>query len=298
MNRRWVQHLLSRVLPNSGFDVPQMVPPGHFYSPIVNPKEIAGYLDQVHTGVLNQCVGIDFNSQEQLKLLQLLAQSAAEWRQKEPTISGGPRYLADNDQFGIGDAVCYAAMIGSCKPSRIIEIGSGWSSALALDATEVFGLSIDHTFVEPFPERLNRTLRSEDRSRVTIHETFVQQLPLSVFAALKRNDVLFIDSTHVCKPGSDVQYLLNEVLPRLSDGVLVHIHDMFFPFEYPEDWITEGRNWNELHLVRMLLQFSQRYTMRFWNHYLTQVHRDIAASAIPELKTNSGGGLWLSVNGS
>jgi hypothetical protein len=277
--------------------VPQLFPAGHFYSPIVDPATVGEYLARLQAGELNLCAGIDLRTDQQLSLLQELSPVAARWRSLTSQLKGGPRYTADNDQFGPGDAACLAAMIGHFQPKAIIEVGSGWSSAVALDTAEVLNLPISHTFIEPFPERLYAALRQSDRARVTVHESRVETLPLTEFKRLQRNDILFIDSTHVYKPGSDVQYLLNEVLPVLNEGVLIHIHDMFFPFEYPQGWVREGRNWNELYLVRLMLQFSSRYVVEFWNHYLGYAHHPVAIAAIPELGINPGGGLWLSVAG-
>ncbi len=277
-------------------NVPQLFPAGHFYSPLVDPSKIGPYLASLQSAVLNDVEDVDLQTSLQLNMIQQLKPPIDLWRSKVAQLPGGPRYQPGNDQYGPGDAACFAGIIGFAQPKQIIEIGSGWSSALALDASESFGFAVNHTFVEPFPERLNLALRPSDRQRVVIHEQPVQAISLQVFKTLEANDILFIDSTHVYKPGSDVQYLLNHVLPVLAAGVLIHIHDMFFPFEYPTSWIQEGRNWNELYMVRMLLQNSNRYQVRFWNHYLVATHHAIASAAIPELAINAGGGLWLSVS--
>jgi Methyltransferase domain len=275
--------------------IPQLFPPGHFYSPLVDPQDVNEYLNTLQAGGLNGCEGIDLQTSHQLELLASLKATSTLWRKRSPELKGGPRYSSTNDQYGVGDAASFAGIIGHFKPKRIVEVGSGWSSAVALDASEVLGLSIQHTFIEPYPDRLHSALRRQDRDRVVIHEQPVQTVSMKSFQELERNDILFIDSTHVYKPGSDVQYLINVVLPRLADGVLVHVHDMFFPFEYPSAWILEGRNWNELYMMRSLLQDSCRYAIRFWNHYLAATHHSEAIAAIPELGINPGGGLWLSV---
>jgi hypothetical protein len=277
-------------------NVPQLFPAGHFYSPIVDPSTIKAYLSKLQSGDFTEVEDVDLQATGQLNLLELLKVSIDQWRSRSAQMSGGARYQQDNDQFGPGDAACFAGMIGHLQPQRIVEVGSGWSSAVALDASEVLGISTQHTFIEPYPDRLHLALRDADRVRVEIHQKPVQEIPLELFQTLEANDILFIDSTHVYKPGSDVQYLFNRVLPRLREGVKVHIHDMFFPFEYPPAWIVEGRNWNELHMVRMLLQNSNRYKTYFWNHFLVATHHAVATSAVPELAINAGGGLWLSVN--
>jgi Methyltransferase domain len=276
-------------------NVPQLFPAGHFYSPVVDPSTITSYLAQLRSGDFNEVRDVELHLADQLELITKLKVSVGKWRTGSLRLVGGARYQPDNDQYGPGDAACFAGIIGYLQPTRIIEVGSGWSSALALDASEALGVAVQHTFIEPYPDRLHLALRPADRKRVVIHEQPVQEIPLDLFETLEANDILFIDSTHVYKPGSDVQYLFNHILPVLKDGVFVHIHDMFFPFEYPASWILAGRNWNELYMVRMLLQNSNRYSVRFWNHYLVSTQHAIATAAIPELAINAGGGLWFAV---
>ena len=88
---------------------------------------------------------------------------------------------------------------------------------------------------------------------------------METFAALEGGDILFIDSTHVLKTGSDVVRLYNEIVPRLNAGVIVHIHDIFYPFEYPRDWVLEGRAWSEAYLVRVFLAFNSEYEILLFN---------------------------------
>ena len=110
----------------------------------------------------------------------------------------------------------------------------------------------------------------------------VQDVDLAVFEALGPGDILFIDSSHVAKVGSDVNHLVFEILPRLSPGVYVHFHDMFYPFEYPEDWILgEGRYWNEDYLLRAFLQFNGSYAIAVWDHFLWLRFGDRIAVSMP-----------------
>jgi hypothetical protein len=120
----------------------------------------------------------------------------------------------------------------------------------------------------------------------------VQEVPREVFTSLVAGDVLFIDSSHVAKIGSDVVYLLTDVLPRLAPGVLIHLHDIFWPFTYPYKWVAEGRAWNEAYLVQVMLQHSVRYEILLYNHYLGVRHAD---ALDPACRTNPGASLWLRV---
>ena len=143
-------------------------------------------------------------------------------------------------------AIILYALLRRLRPKRIIEVGSGFSSALMLDSNDRFlDGSICSTFIEPYPERLRSLLTEHDKGRIELLQTAVQSVPRDVFAPPVTNDILFIDSSHVTKIGSDVNYLLFEILPRLKPGVVVHVHDVMWPFEYPKEWLMEGRAWNE-----------------------------------------------------
>ena len=99
-----------------------------------------------------------------------------------------------------------------------------------------------------------------------LRQQTLQSVGVEVFEELGRGDILFIDSTHVSKLGSDVNYLFFEILPRLRSGVRVHIHDVFFPFEYPPKWIAKGIAWNENYLLRGFLQYNDKFRIVLFNH--------------------------------
>ena len=120
----------------------------------------------------------------------------------------------------------------------------------------------------------------------------MQSVALENFKKLKANDILFIDSSHVSKTGSDVNYELFEILPNLASGVLIHIHDMFFPFEYPKEWVYEGRNWNELYMLRAFLNYNQDFDILLFSHYMHEKHEK-AFENMPLTYENTGWNLWL-----
>jgi len=137
-------------------------------------------------------------------------------------------------------------------------------------------------------------LIGEAASRVRLLKCPVQQVSLSIFDALQAGDILFIDSTHVLRTGSDVCFELFEILPRLSSGVLVHFHDMFWPFEYPRTWVVdENRSWNELYGVRALLTDNDAWRVLLFNDYLARLERPMIEATYPQFLRNSGGALWL-----
>ena len=167
-------------------------------------------------------------------------------------------------------------MIRHFKPKQIIEIGSGFSSMVMLDTNELFFENqIKCTFIEPYPKRLYSLMKSSDKSLYTIIESDIQNISLDVFEKLESGDILFIDSTHVSKTGSDVNYILFEILPVLKTGVLIHFHDVFYPFEYPKKWVFNGVNWNENFLLRAFLMYNQQFEIILFTRYLVDLHSSV-----------------------
>ncbi|HKW95839.1 MAG TPA: class I SAM-dependent methyltransferase, partial [Methylomirabilota bacterium] len=113
------------------------------------------------------------------------------------------------------------------------------------------------------------------------------------FRELDESDILFIDSTHVVKLGSDVNYIFREILPSLRVGVYVHFHDVFYPFEYPAAWHREGRAWTEAYLLRSFLTFNSAYEIVLYNTFLEHFHREEFARHMPLCLENEGGSIWL-----
>lgn len=149
------------------------------------------------------------------------------------------------------------------------------------------------TFIEPFPQRLNRLLREGDHGTVEVLAQPVQEVDRAVFDRLEPGDVLFVDSSHVSKIGSDVNVLLLEVVPSLPAGVHVHVHDIVWPFEYSRKWTYEGRAWNEVYLLHALLVSNQRLRMTFWSSYLRARHEEYVTAALPLWLRDSGTSMWL-----
>ena len=118
-------------------------------------------------------------------------------------------------------------------------------------------------------------------------------MDVEIFSKLEKNDILFIDSSHVSKTGSDVNFELFEIFPILNSGVWVHIHDMFWPFEYPNDWIQQGRSWNELYFIRAYLTGNKQFQVKLFQHYLYERHKAFWEATIGKFVVNPGGGLWL-----
>lgn len=273
---------------------PLFVPPGHFYSPIVDPAEADRHLARLAAeGARETLPGIAIDRARMRALWDSLTPFLNE-APFEAGVAAGLRYHFENPSYAWGDGLMLHAMLRHLRPRRVVEVGSGYSSACLLDTLERYQPEdCDVTFVEPYPELLRSLLGSAvDRRR--LQASRVQDCPLSVFTALEADDILFIDSTHVLKTGSDVWFELFRVLPALKPGVVVHFHDMFWPFEYPRHWaVVQNNSWNELYAMQAFLTHNAAYEVVMFNDYLAQVERPAIEQSCPRFLINPGGALWL-----
>lgn len=294
---RWLRRLLALWRhPNRRF---LAYPPGHFASPL--PDHASVERDHSRLMSVEAIPGIDLHVGDQLELLRTIAPLAKQIEFPERPASGF-RYHFENAFFTYGDALVLSGMLQHLRPRRVIEIGSGFSSALMLDVRDRADTKTELTFVEPYPTRLNTLLTSKDRETATVIEKPVQDVPLELFRQLEANDILFIDSSHVSKIGSDVNFLFFEVLPILKPGVFVQIHDIFWPYEYPKAWYDLGWAWNEVYLVRALLAGGRRYRMKLFPSFLECRHAETIREVLPdalkrarETPATGAGSLWLQV---
>jgi predicted O-methyltransferase YrrM len=256
--------------------------PGHFYSPIPSTEAVDQLGKAPESFDPAQCRDIDLRVDQQLALLSELAPFALDLGiDDQPT--PGTRYYADNGSFAPGDATLLAAMIRHARPTRILEIGAGFSTAMMLDTVERHLLAqVSIEAMDPEPQRVMDLLRAGDERRLTLRAGLVQDMPMASFTSLRRHDILFIDSSHVMKLGSDVSFLFCEVLPRLAPGVLVHVHDIAWPFEYPVDHYRHGWAWNEAQALRLLLADSSRYEVMLFADYLVRARRTDVRAIMPE----------------
>ncbi len=210
---------------------------------------------------------IDFNLDRQFELMDAFASIPLLNWDKYPIEE--LRYYSDNNFFTQGCAHILQCMMCTVKPKRIIEVGSGFSTAVMLDVNEhCFNNNIHISSIEPYPDRLRSLLRSTDQ--LCIYEKRLEDMPLDFFESLDENDILFIDSSHVSKINSDVNYIFFEILPRLKSGVYIHFHDIFYPFIYPKAWIYEGRAYNEMYMLRTFLMNNIRYKIQLFPDMLVQ----------------------------
>lgn len=267
-------------------------PLGHFYSPIVSKTELIEFEKKIWEEVDKDTIpGINLNLDKQLLLLKEFSKYYQEMPFKDEK-TGSQRYCFNNGAYAYTDGIVLYSFIRHFKPKRIVEIGSGHSSAVMLDTREAFVNDINLTFIEPYPKYLNKIIKDNDRAICEVLERKVQNVPLSKFQKLERDDILFIDSSHVSKTGSDVNFEIFKILPTLNPGVIIHFHDVFYPFEYPKSWVSEGRNWNEDYLLRAFLSYNDQFEIILFSHYIHQHHKE-AFKEMPLTYKNTGGNLWI-----
>lgn len=136
-------------------------------------------------------------------------------------------------------------------------------------------------------------IRKEDKKKIYIIENKLENISLDIFLNLSEGDILFIDSTHVSKINSNINRIFFEILPILKSGVNIHFHDIFYPFEYPKEWIYEGRAWNEAYLLRAFLLFNDTFEIQYFNDFLGKYHEDLIKKEMPLCLKNKGGSIWI-----
>lgn len=239
--------------------------------------------------------GIDFNLQKQLDYLQLfnynteLEEFPIENNQKDI-------FFYHNSAFEAGDAEYYYNIIRTLKPRKVIEVGGGFSTLIGKEAIKrnlLENPSIDCKYIciEPFE---NKWLEAQE---ITLIREKVENTDMSLFEGLDENDILFIDTSHIIRPQGDVLFLINRILPILKKGVYVQIHDIFTPFDYPEEWLI-GKNyfWNEQYLIEAFLSMNNEFeiigALNFLkNKYPTSLYR--CCPILAKEPKQEPGSLWL-----
>jgi hypothetical protein len=239
--------------------------PIHYYEPLPDFRSIT--TEQITRR--REYPGIDFNWNDQLTLVNKLAAHSDELR--------GLHFDFNNAFFNGFDAAVYYSLIRHLHPQRIVEIGGGYSTQMADRALARNGTG-KLTCIEPYPEeRLNGA-----RLDVELITKRVEEIDVDLFSGLEANDILFIDSSHTVKFGSDVCYEFLEVLPILKPGVWIHVHDIFFPHDYPAEWLMKRRlALNEQYLLEAFLSFNRDFKVTLSNHWLSIDHTPAVTAIWP-----------------
>jgi predicted O-methyltransferase YrrM len=223
------------------------------------------------------------------KILKVINAQRKLWRMPSKGLRNG--FTIENDYFSSPDAETLSAIVELFKPKKILEIGSGNSTRLFRTALKELKLEAKIVSIDPNP-RLEIEAFADEIIRLPLEEAKDEEKP----EKLKAGDILFIDSSHEIKTGNDVVELFLNTLPRLKPGVLIHIHDIFLPFEYPKEWVIKNRwPWNEQYLVQAFLQGSREYEVLWAGYYHQKTMRDFARY-FPLWQGKNASSLWLKKN--
>lgn len=262
------------------------VVPNHFYEPVADTRT----LEASRFTNASAMPGVDLRVSEQVKLMrEMRARFGAEYDAfVDEAVPGAPGHAfhLDNGMYGPVDAEVLYSLVRMHKPARVIEIGSGHSTkvtamALLANQRESGGKLGELTCIEPYPRAW---LKQGFPGLTRLIEKRAEEVPLEMFSGLGPGDMLFIDSSHVLKIGSDVQYEFLEIVPRVGVGALVHVHDIFFPKEYPRWWVMEEhRFWTEQYLLQAFLAFNRAFEVVWCGTAVDHAHRTELEAAFPSL---------------
>lgn len=255
------------------------ITPVNYYEPVPDTR----LLGPETWARLTDMVGVDLNPDQQLELLhELTRRFRTEYDALPRQATDQPlEYYVDNKSFESVDGEMLYGMVRRLRPGRMIEIGSGFSTLLAAKALlrngEEGAAPCEYVVCDPYA---GETIRRGVPGVTRLIPLPVQEVPTEAFEALGENDILFIDSSHVLRIGSDVQYEYLEILPRLRPGVHVHIHDIFLPAEYPEAWVRrEHRFWTEQYLLQAFLCYNRAFEVVWAGGYMHLKHPEELSAA-------------------
>lgn len=260
--------------------------PTHYYSAVPDTREITPEC----FSRLTEMVGIELNADAQL---DLLSQVSRNYRPEYESFARTKEEANGNFYFGNGafesvDAEMLYGIVRSYKPQRIVEIGSGYSTMLAVAALHrnaIEGRKGLMTAIEPYPPQFLKDFIAEGLEHVVQR---VQYVPMALFESLGPGDIVFIDSSHVCKFGSDVAFEFLEILPRLRPGVLVHVHDIFLPEDYPREWVMDWhRFWNEQYFLQAFLCSNRDYEIVWAGAWMNYHHASKLRETFPSYVSNT-----------
>jgi predicted O-methyltransferase YrrM len=265
----------------------EFVPSGHFYSTHPSSEDIAKYK------TYEDMLAVEMNDEFQRRMLRELQPFHDQCPFPE-TRDSRFRYFFLNNSYIHSDAIFLYSMIRHFKPRKIIEVGSGLSSCVMMDTNEIhFNGEINIKLIDPFPHAVKSLLKPGDILEDMLHQEKLQDFDIGAIQALEAHDILFIDSTHVSKLNSDVNHIFFKILPSLKPGVIIHLHDIFWPFEYIDAWLQEGRYWNEAYILRAFLQYNEHFEIVLFADYMQKKHRAWFERNMPRCLKSIGGSIWL-----
>ena len=254
------------------------VVPKTFYSPV---PDLRG-LDSTIWARRSDLRGIDFDLDAQVAWLEgVLGRAMQEFAAPDRSTGRRDEYTLANDSYGRVGADVLHGVVRAIQPRRIVELGSGQSTlvmAAAAERNRAEGADTELRAFDPFPTVVHTGLAG----LTSLEPTPAQEVPLEVFTALEAGDVLFVDTTHTVKLGSDVNRIVLDVLPVLAPGVLVHVHDIFLPYEYPRRWAEElSLFWAEQYLLQAFLSGNRNFEVLAAVHALCRDRPDAIRRLAP-----------------
>ncbi len=249
----------------------------HYYEPLFNEKHLRVALDKKR-----RLPGIDWNASGQLDFLSSM-NYGGELSGLPDKRGGDLEFYFDNPSFKAGDCEYWYSLIRRLKPRTIIEIGSGHSTKIAIMAVnknkiEDKNYECRHICIEPYE------MPWLEKTPVTLIRRRVETAETDIFMQLKENDILFIDSSHIIRPQGDVLFEYLELLPVLNKGVIVHVHDIFSPRDYPASWLIDCiLFWNEQYLLEAFLTSNKDYEIIGALNYLRHNHYGLLREKCPRL---------------
>ena len=259
--------------------------PDHYYSPIASDADIVANAGKK---IIDDSL-INFNKNKQILFLNELNRFQNELKDIPVNSENSTEFCWNNGMFAFQDASLYYAIIRTNAPKRIVEVGSGMSTLIAARAAAI-NKTTQITAIEPYPvEFFNKYLKDGTLSNVSLIENKIQNVNPALFDELEDGDILFIDNSHVAKIGSDVLWVFFNVLPRLKPGVMVHIHDVFLPYEYPINYYKQHLwTFNEQYLLATFLMNNPDFEVFFGNNYCAHNFQIDYVQSMSQLLTNDG----------
>ena len=279
-------------------------PDGHFYSPVIDADDLRRRADRLWRPRSGAPPGIDLALDDQRAFLEAARGVAGDYAYPdacadpnpdaypdgEPTGDAPHQFRDGNGLFEALDSRSLYCMLRMRSPKKMIEVGSGHSSLLAADVnTRWLEGKTEIVCIEPYPPDF---LVDPPAGISELIPRRVEEMGVDRFLDLEAGDFLFIDSSHVSKTGSDVNFLYLEVFPRLAPGVVIHIHDVFIPGDYPKEWVLEeGRSWNEQYLLQAMLMYSSAFRVLFGSYCASLFMADQIESVFGG--RYGGGSFWI-----
>lgn len=264
--------------------------PNHFYYPIPDTHQL-----EKNFPPSSPYPGIDLRQDFQLKLLQetipIFSQEFNAFPLKQNKSNS---FFLHNDGFCGIDPHVYHSFIRHFKPDTIIEVGSGFSTLLAFQAIQLNNSGSRLIVIDPWPRSLIQAFISKDNAGIVHLPNKVEELDVDLFSCLKENDMLFIDSSHVIRTGGDICFLILEVLPKLSKGVLIHFHDIYLPSDYPRELILDQHMfWTEQYLLQAYLAENDHVEVLFASNFISKKYKPLIKRTFPNAIWWTGESFWI-----